>query len=132
VPSATQVIPRIFPYSRVTDRNYRNAFTNEARSTQQPRRARYNGPDRTWASELDEAARWEDLVAGLRLASYRAKGIRARFVFVGPAAPARTSSGGWRLCLRPNNSKDTLFWIELPPASPQAVEDQLQIFDEVF
>ena len=27
----------------------------------------YNGPDRTWASELDEAALWDDFVAGLRL-----------------------------------------------------------------
>jgi hypothetical protein len=32
-----------------------------------PRRARYDGPDRTWASELDEAALWDDVVAGLRL-----------------------------------------------------------------
>jgi hypothetical protein len=32
-----------------------------------PHRARYNGPDRTWASELDEAALWDDIVAGLRL-----------------------------------------------------------------
>jgi hypothetical protein len=29
-------------------------------------------------------------------------------------------------------SKDTFFWIELPPVSPQAVEDQQQIFNEVF
>jgi hypothetical protein len=28
---------------------------------------RYDGPDRTWASELDEAALWDDVVAGLRL-----------------------------------------------------------------
>jgi hypothetical protein len=33
----------------------------------QLRRARYNGPDRTWASELDEAALWDAFVAGLRL-----------------------------------------------------------------
>jgi hypothetical protein len=32
-----------------------------------PRRARYDGPDRTWASKLDEAALWDDVVAGLRL-----------------------------------------------------------------
>jgi hypothetical protein len=30
------------------------------------------------------------------------------------------------------HSKDTFFWIELPPVSPQTVEDQLQIFNEVF
>jgi hypothetical protein len=29
-------------------------------------------------------------------------------------------------------SKDTFFWIELPPVPPQAVEDQLQILNEVF
>jgi hypothetical protein len=29
--------------------------------------ARYNGPERTWASELDEAALWDDFVDGLRL-----------------------------------------------------------------
>ena len=32
-----------------------------------PRGARYNGPDRTWASELDEAALWDAFAAGLRL-----------------------------------------------------------------
>jgi hypothetical protein len=32
----------------------------------------------------------------------------------------------------PAGTSKTLFWIELPPVSPQAVEDQLQIFDEVF
>jgi hypothetical protein len=69
---------------------------------QRPRRARYNGPDHTWASELDEAARWDDLVAGLRLMSYGAKGVPARFVSVGPTTAAKASSGGWRLCLRPN------------------------------
>jgi hypothetical protein len=31
-----------------------------------------------------------------------AKGVPARFVFVGPAAAAKASSEGWRLCLRPN------------------------------
>ena len=31
-----------------------------------PRRARYNGPDRTWASELGEAALWDAFVAGRR------------------------------------------------------------------
>jgi hypothetical protein len=30
------------------------------------------------------------------------------------------------------HSEDTFFWIELPPVSPQAIEDQLQIFNEVF
>jgi hypothetical protein len=30
------------------------------------------------------------------------------------------------------HSKDTFFWIELPPVPPQAVEDQLQILNEVF
>ena len=31
-----------------------------------PRRACYNGPDRTWASELEEAALWDAFVAGHR------------------------------------------------------------------
>jgi hypothetical protein len=31
-----------------------------------------------------------------------AKGVPARFVSVGPAAAAKASSEGWRLCLRPN------------------------------
>ena len=34
---------------------------------QRPRRACNDGPERTWASELDEAALWDDFVAGLRL-----------------------------------------------------------------
>jgi hypothetical protein len=29
-------------------------------------------------------------------------------------------------------SEDTLFWVQLPSVAPQAVEDQMQIFDEVF
>jgi hypothetical protein len=42
-----------------------------------PRRARYNGPDLTWASELNEAARRDDFVAGLRLVPNQAKGVPA-------------------------------------------------------
>jgi hypothetical protein len=42
-----------------------------------------------WASELDEAARWDDAVAGLRLVPYQAKGVPARFVSVGPATAAK-------------------------------------------
>jgi hypothetical protein len=62
---------------------------------QRPRRARYNGTDHTWASVLDEAARWDDLVAGLRLMSYGAKGAFARcLVSVGPTTTAKASSGG--------------------------------------
>jgi hypothetical protein len=89
-----------------------DAFTNLARNTQRPRRARYNGPDHTWASVLDETARWDDLVAGLRLTSYGAKGVPTRFVPVGPTTAAKPSSEGWRLCLRPNNQHyiATQFW----------------------
>jgi hypothetical protein len=65
--------------------------------------ARYNGPDHTWASELDEAALRDDVVAGLRLVPNRAKGVLARFVSVRPATAAKASSEGWRLCLRPNS-----------------------------
>jgi hypothetical protein len=59
-----------------------------------------------WASELDEVARWDDAVAGLRLVPNKAKGDPARFVSVGPATTAKASSEGWRLCLRPNNAID--------------------------
>jgi hypothetical protein len=44
-----------------------------------PRRARYNGPDHTWASELDEAALWDDAVAGLRLVPNRSEGCPCPF-----------------------------------------------------
>jgi hypothetical protein len=70
---------------------------------QRPRRACYNGPDHTWASMLDDAARWDDLVTGLRPMSYGAKGVLARcLVSVGPTTTAKASSEGWRLHLRPN------------------------------
>jgi hypothetical protein len=53
---------------------------------------------------LDEAARWDYLVTGLRPMSYLAKGVPARcLVSVGPTTAAKTSSEGWRLRLRPNN-----------------------------
>jgi hypothetical protein len=66
-----------------------------------------------WASELDEAARWEDLVAGLRLMPYQAKGVPDRFVSVGPATTAKASSEGWRLCLRPNKVHVLLYEFQL-------------------
>ena len=68
-----------------------------------PRRARYNGPDHTWASELNEAALRDGVAAGLRLVPNGAKGVPARFVSVRPATAAKASSEGWRLCLRPNS-----------------------------
>jgi hypothetical protein len=36
--------------------------------------------------------------------SYRAKGVPARFISVGPTTAAKASSEGWRLCLRPNTN----------------------------
>jgi hypothetical protein len=52
---------------------------------------------------LDEVARWDDLVAGLRLMSYGVKGVPARcLVSVGPTTAAKASSEGWHLRLRPN------------------------------
>jgi hypothetical protein len=52
---------------------------------------------------LDEVARWDDLVTGLRLVTYGTKGEPARcLVSVGPAITAKASSEGWRLRLRPN------------------------------
>jgi hypothetical protein len=68
----------------------------------QPRRARYNGTDHTWASEPNEAALRDGAAAGLRLVPNGAKGVPARFVSVRPATSAKASSEGWRLCLRPN------------------------------
>jgi hypothetical protein len=53
---------------------------------------------------LDEVARWDDLVTGLRLVTYGTKGEPARcLVSVGPAITAKASSEGWHLRLRPNN-----------------------------
>jgi hypothetical protein len=70
---------------------------------QRPRRACYNGPDHTRASMLDEAARWDDLVTGLRPATRGTKGKSAsRLVSVGAARLAKALSEGWRLRLRPN------------------------------
>jgi hypothetical protein len=68
-----------------------------------PRRARYNGPDHTWASEPNEAALRVGSATGLRLVPNGAKGVPARFVSVRPATSAKASSEGWRLCLRPNS-----------------------------
>jgi hypothetical protein len=52
---------------------------------------------------LDEVARWDDLVTGLRPMTYGAKGEPARcLVSVGPTITAKASSEGWRLRLRPN------------------------------
>jgi hypothetical protein len=83
-----------------------------------PRRARYNGPDHTWASELDEAALREDVAAGLRLVPNGAKGVPARFASVRPVTAAKASSEGWHLCLRPN----TLFCSPRPLThSPRSV-----------
>jgi hypothetical protein len=54
---------------------------------------------------LDEAARWDDLVTGLRPATRGTKGKSAsRLVSVGAARLAKASSEGWRLRLRPNTS----------------------------
>jgi hypothetical protein len=54
-----------------------------------PRRARYNGPDHTWASKPNEAALWDGVAAGLRLVPNGAKGVPARFVSV------RAKGGGF-------------------------------------
>jgi hypothetical protein len=55
-----------------------------------------------WASELDEAALWDDFVTGLRLVPIKRR-VSLPVLSVRPAAAAKTSSEGWRLCLRPNN-----------------------------
>jgi hypothetical protein len=57
-----------------------------------------------WASMLDEAARWDDLVVGVRPMSNEAKGVLARcLVSVGPVTTMKASREGWRLRLRPNS-----------------------------
>ena len=67
-----------------------------------PRRARYNGPDLMWASELTEAAPWGGVAAGLRLVPNRAKGLRVvsgadkRRVSL-PALSVRAGAKRWRL-----------------------------------
>jgi hypothetical protein len=54
---------------------------------------------------LDEVARCDDLVTGLRPVTYGTKGEPARcLVSVGLAITAKASSEGWRLRLRPNIS----------------------------
>jgi hypothetical protein len=65
--------------------------------------ARYDGPDRTWASELDEAALWDTLRRRSLSGAEQAKGVPACFVSVSSAAAVKASSEGWRLCLRPNS-----------------------------
>jgi hypothetical protein len=54
---------------------------------------------------LDEVARWDVLVTGLRPVTYGAKGESARcLVSVGPMITAKASSEGWRLRLRRNRN----------------------------
>jgi hypothetical protein len=58
---------------------------------------------------LDDVARWDDLVTGLRPMTYGTKGEPARcLVSVGPTITAKASSEGWHLRLRPNNGLDRL------------------------
>jgi hypothetical protein len=58
---------------------------------------------------LDEVARWDDLVIGLRPVTYGAKGEPARcLVSVGPTITTKASSEGWRLRLRPNSGLTSL------------------------
>jgi hypothetical protein len=53
---------------------------------------------------LDEVARWDDLVAGLRPMTYGARGEPALcLVSIGPTTTTKASSEGWRLRLRPNS-----------------------------
>jgi hypothetical protein len=57
---------------------------------------------------LDDAARWDDLVTGLRPMSYGANGVPARcLVSDGRTTTAKASSEGWRLRLRPNKTQFT-------------------------
>jgi hypothetical protein len=78
-----------------------------------PCRARYNGPDHTWASELNEAALRDGVAAGLRLVPNGARGVPARFVSVRPATAAKALSEGWRLCLCPNRRAATFRVVEI-------------------
>jgi hypothetical protein len=59
-----------------------------------------------WVSMMDEAARWDDLVTGLRPTTRGTKGKSAsHLVSVGAARLAKASSEGWRLRLRPNTGR---------------------------
>jgi hypothetical protein len=61
---------------------------------------------------LDEVARWDDLVTGLRPVTCGTKGKSARrLVSVGAARSAKVSSEGWRLRLRPNSTIST--WLDI-------------------
>ena len=67
-----------------------------------PRRARYNGPDHTWASELNEVALRDDFVAGYQRMERRVS--LPVLSLSDQRLSAKASSEGWRLCLRPNTS----------------------------
>jgi hypothetical protein len=65
---------------------------------------------------LDEVARWDDLVAGLRPMTYETKGEPVRcLVSIGPTIPAKASSEGWRVRLRPNTPQRSDRLAALPP-----------------
>jgi hypothetical protein len=63
--------------------------------------------------------------------SYRAKGVPARFISVGPATAAKASSEGWRLCLRPNtHPKVGIDWDALQIVECQDEEGRIEIVDD--
>jgi hypothetical protein len=66
--------PRNIPIKQGYKLSLQKSPHKPARNAQRPRGACYNGPNSTWAFALDEAARWSDLVVGLRLAAYWTKG----------------------------------------------------------
>src|SRR5688572_18013238 len=99
---------------------------------QWPRMACYNGPDHPWAFVLDEAARWNDLVVGLRPMSCGAKGVLARcLVSAARVTTAKASGEGWRLRLRPNIQSAQLrhFHLrqQLLPTQPDPIASSLPI-----
>jgi hypothetical protein len=79
---------------------------------------------------LDEAARWDDLVAGLRPATRGTKGKSASLVSVGAARLAKASSEGWHLRLRPNKEQAQDNENEDQEDEPTQEEDNDQWGDE--
>jgi hypothetical protein len=92
-----------------------------------------------WACVLDEVARWDDLITGLRSVTYGTKGEPARcLVFIGPTITTKASSEGWRLRLRPNinsvgaNAEKFSPSVENLPETFEHIEGEVDALDEVI
>jgi hypothetical protein len=82
---------------------------------------------------LDEVARWDDLVTGLRPMTYGAKGEPVRcLVSVGPTIAAKASSEGWCLRLRPNIVLPLVFLLSLPKLPVGATIELVVMFGSLL